>query len=254
MVLACCGCGPGSGVVGSGRGSHGSTSGTPGSGSQSTSATATTATTATSTTGTSGTTAATTGGPSCEGFDDDLDLGPQVTVTVRNEGTEPLYLRTYSCSNSVLEVLDPGGEPVEWRIDPWLPPCSDILEDESCSPPGSSCIWAVLQMDPGGQVEETFAGFALEYARLPDGCALNNGEFCGPGCVIRREPEPGEWTFQVNVATQIDCMQASCECTEPPVNGTCPITDADDIGLPDIHPVGFTVPYPGTSNLEIVLP
>ena len=179
------------------------------------------------------------------------EQGPGVTVTIRNDSAETIYLvEQYYCFGSYLRVLDPADEEIRWRSDGWYIPCEDLAgPTPSCG--GPACLVQSVRLDPGGWWDDLWTGAVYEGHELSQDCAQGDVTTCGPSCYINRTPQDGSWTFEVEALTGLDCGEDCGECEGDVVNGACVIyfEIADQGG--EMSSASASIEYPGTTAATV---
>ncbi|MEZ4442914.1 MAG: hypothetical protein R3B72_27715 [Polyangiaceae bacterium] len=184
----------------------------------------------------------------CESFLD-ATSSQSVTVTVRNDGPDAIYLLGTGCSATVdLELLDDAGDPLPLVAGSCTFSCEDLQEtsaicDAACAAPPA------IMIAPGGSYALSWNGIYGEEAEMPDSCYADP-QSAPDSCLQRIAAPAGNYGFSVTTATSITCADSTCTCT-PDASGSCLI----DFGFPDGEtiPAGATFSYPDELEVTVVL-
>ena len=182
----------------------------------------------------------------CQPFFDE-DAGPTVSIDVRNETAEPIYL--VISLQSPVTIRGPDGTTVHWTAGAWPLSCETLMQGvQFCGICG--CNERTFRITPGGRWSTTWEGLTLERVTLPDGC-WDQGA-CGPDCLVARAPDVGLWTFEVAASTGITCSEGPCECAETLPDGSCVIFDDMVLHDESIRTETAALDYPGATSVELV--
>lgn len=241
MVVVVSACGPQAGSDDGDGSSSATSSGTEDTGSASTSSTMST-TTAGDTSGTTG--------DACSQFVSTREIGPSVTLRVRNDSDAPVWVVPVGCGGAApFELLGLGGESLRWQTGECFPVMCDAFFDAAdcylgcpdCAPPN------VARLDPTKRAESTWSGVSLTSLQMTPECAP--GEECQRECLRADQAPGGEYTLQLTVYT--GCTGA-CECDVPDLDGLCPIWEQAELSEPTTLAVPFS--YADTPEVELVVP
>jgi hypothetical protein len=217
------GCGPDKGGGSSGTG------GSTGSSASSTGGPGTSTTDATPTTGVM----------SCDDYVVEPDeIGPAVAITLRNAGSEPVWLAAVGCAGlPQLAIADGQGEDHYWVGSDCSPTqCQDFLGLDDCSETCNNCGPAsARRLDGGAAVEIVWPGSRVETALMTAACAP--GANCQRECLIARRAEPGVYDIQV---TAFRACTGECACDGPfeqcALWGQVELGEAVDVAVPLMVP------------------
>jgi hypothetical protein len=175
------------------------------------------------------------------------DIGPEVSVTIRNETAAPLYFtQTEFCSALPPFLIRRGAERVDWYVEPCV--SCDAVIDGQCGCPALCAADSVIRIDPGGSYEEAWTGAEAFSATLPAECTT---EGCGDQCTALAQAVDGAYTARANAGTEVTCgMGIPCDCIDTPDDaGWC---SAPGIRAGDQLQVDVDFDYPDTDSVEIV--
>lgn len=199
-----------------------------------------------------GTTAVeTTGEPvDCADFTSTPDIGPAVTVTVRQNGIGPVYWRPHSCAAVipfVVTAID-GGADVPHLVDDCTPQfCDDFVgasacheECPNCAPPGAA------RADIGEIAEGSWSGAWDVPLVMVDQCAAGTG--CQSACLRRDQAPAGRYEIKLEI---FKLCTGGCECDEPDSEGPCNLSGGQQLGYPETFVT--VIDYPAETVAEIVI-
>jgi hypothetical protein len=189
----------------------------------------------------------TTGGSvECDAFVDD-QAGPTVSIDIRNETAETIYLIVPI--HSPVSIRNPSGTEVHWTTGPWPLSCEKLMQGvQICG--NCACNQSTVQIMAGGQWIANWAGLTLEWVTLPDAC-WDQGA-CGPDCLVARAADHGSWTFEVTASSGVSCSEGPCECAEAPTDGSCVIHDPEVLHDESLMTETAILDYPNMTNVELV--
>jgi hypothetical protein len=190
-----------------------------------------------------------TGAPSCEIYDPDPDIGPAVTVTVRHEGTSPIYVIPTGCIGGLaFEIVDAGGGAVPYLLDECEPrTCDGFVASTDCSVSCPNCgAPNAARIDPGATGESGWSGARLIEMELSSACAPASE--CPATCLRPEQAPPG--TYEIRLVGYRTCT-GPCECDGGPPLGVCPLFGGEQ--LSDSIVFGNTIDYPTQTSVELVI-
>jgi hypothetical protein len=180
---------------------------------------------------------------SCEMYDPVLDIGPAVTVTVRHEGSAPIFVVPDGCFGSLaFEIVDSGGIAVPYLLDECEPrTCDGFVASTDCSVSCPNCgAPNAARIDPGATGESGWSGTRLIEMDLSSACAPASE--CPATCLRPEQAPPG--TYEIRLVGYHTCT-GPCECDGvPPLGGE---------QLSDSIVFGNTIDYPTQTSVEIVI-
>lgn len=204
--------------------------------------------------GTGGTGGGTGGGTSvpgsCDDYLSDGDIGPEVTITVRHDGSTPVYFNPVGCGGAFPIAIKPeGGEPFGYRLGECFPViCETFFDLPDCQqgrndcegPPGG-------RIDPAASRDSLWSGVMLTELQMTAECAP--GDMCQSRCL--REDQAPAGTYELELTVYTTCT-GPCDCEGEPTDGVCQIWQYD-AELSDPTTVTATIDYPAQTSAELVL-
>lgn len=209
-----------------------------------------TASTAEDTANPSTATAEESGAPDCSEYASTPDLGPAVTVTVRHEGTTPVFFDPHGCGGALtFAVYDAAGESVPYLLDSECFPdtCEGFVMAADCSVGCNDCAPpSAGRIDVGAVGEGQWPGWQLAQLELSPACAP--AADCPATCVRPDQAPAGAYTIELTVWRT---CTGTCEC-DVPMPGVCGLWTGDE-QLDD--PVTFSamIDYPAQTSVELVI-
>lgn len=193
--------------------------------------------------------------PLCDEFNNHTAVPAPVTILIRNDGSEPIYLgsATGGCSRYIDMLLSRDDENVPFRTDTSCTGTCELLRqgDPACT--DECAVPPLVYIEPGGVYEETWAGTVFERRDMPEGCYANS-EYADNGCQQIVVAPTADYTFTVSAWNDIaDCTEPeTCECT-PDVSGSCAMYNfVTPSGTPRQASASFR--YPDAATIEISVP
>jgi hypothetical protein len=189
------------------------------------------------------------GGLTCDAYASD-ETGPAVTVTIRNDGTVPVFFRPNGCEGAVpLEIRGPDGSPIVWWIadDCWPMLCDDFVGAPDCHLACVDCEGpSGFRLEPGGSTSVVWSGAALESLSMPMECAP--GEACQRDCWRREQAAPGTYAFGLTVHR---ACAGECDCFQPRDAAACQLWTHPELSEP--VEVVTTVEVPARDAVDLVI-
>jgi hypothetical protein len=191
-----------------------------------------------------------TGAASCEMYEPVADIGPAVDITVRHDGTTPVFFDPYGCGGSLtFTITAGGGEPVPYLLDSECTPntCDGFVAASDCFVGCNDCgVPSAGRIDAGGMGDSLWPGRINTELELLAEC-VPEGD-CPDTCQRPEQAPPG--TYEIAFTAYRTCT-GTCEC-DGPSSGICSLWSYDE-ALSD--PVTFraTVDYPTQTAVEIVI-
>jgi hypothetical protein len=191
----------------------------------------------------------TTDAPSCEMYQAPAEIGPAVSISVRHEGTQPLFFQPNGCVGSMVFEISRDGVSVPYLLDGECSPstCDGFVGASDCSVGCNDCAPPNAgRIDPGGMGQSAWPGRRTTELELVDACAP--AADCPATCLRPEQAEPG--SYDITFTAYRTCT-GTCTC-DGPSSGVCGLWSGDE-QLSD--PVTFTVTidYPAETATEIVL-
>jgi hypothetical protein len=191
----------------------------------------------------------TTDAPSCEMYARAPDIGPAVAVSVRHQGTTPLFFQPRGCGGSMVFEITSGGTPVPYLLDGECSPntCDGFVGASDCSVGCNDCAPPTAgRIEPGGVGQSAWPGRRTTELELVDACAP--AADCPDTCLRPDQAEPG--TYEITFTAYRTCT-GTCEC-DGPSSGVCGLWTGDE-QLSDPATFSVTIDYPAQTMAEIVL-
>jgi len=188
------------------------------------------------------------GGGPCDGFEDET-LGDAVSVSIRNDLEEPVFVAVGpGCYVTPVFSLEGPNGPMGLE-GPDCGTCEGAIAG-NCPCPGAPCAnVAFLWLDAGAIFETTWSGATFQSETLPAVCVEHG--LCPAECIRVLASEAGAYTFSVVAATSATgCFEEPCACT--PSDGWCFIDGDGTLGEPHID-AEETIDYPDTTSVELVI-
>jgi hypothetical protein len=186
----------------------------------------------------------TTGSPVCD--PSTPEIPDAVTITIRNDDTEPRYLaETTGCVVGAVFGLTRAGsdQPLSWLVE-HCATCSAAIEG-ACACPAACPVDAAIRIDPGGVYVSQWTGAIATPVELSPECAHPD---CGNQCTAIIEAEPGQYVARVVAGRTIDCGGGACDCVDEQapagwcrVNGTASGEDAITVEREFQYPSGISI-------------
>lgn len=190
----------------------------------------------------------TTGALSCEDYVTEKDeLGAPVEITLRNPGSEPVWIGAVGCGGMPLvAILDAEQEDHNhYGSDCWPVLCQDFLGLDDCQEGCNNCGAAVARrLGPGATLTMNWPGTRAETALMTAECAP--GMNCQRDCLVARKAAAGDYSVEVKA---FHACTGACACDGP--TDSCALWDVVELG----QPVDVAVPlmYPDVTQVEVVL-
>lgn len=195
-------------------------------------------------------TSGSTGADACSEFVSTREIGPSLTLRVRNDGDAPVWVVPVGCGGAVpFEILGLAGQTVRWHYGECFPErCDDFfgatdcyLGCPDCAPP------SVAQLGPAATAQSTWSGVSLTPLQMTPECAP--GEECQRECLREDQAPSGEYTLQLTVYT---ACTGTCDCDNPNPDGLCPMWELAELSDPMELAVPFS--YPDAAEVEVAIP
>jgi hypothetical protein len=192
----------------------------------------------------------TTGVASCDEYASTPDIGPPVAVTVRHDGTAPVFFVPRGCGGALpLVVTDGAGEAIQHVLSEECSPntCEDFLASGDCSVGCNDCAPpSAGRIEPAAMGSTAWPGRILTTLPLTADCAP--AQTCPDTCVRPDQAPAGSYTLQLTV---FRTCTGTCEC-EPGSASLCTLWSFDEELS---SPATFTVAvdYPSQTAAEIVI-
>lgn len=191
-----------------------------------------------------------TGAPACSEYASTPDIGPAVAITVRHEGTAPVFFEPHGCGGALtFAISDAAGTSVPYLLDAECSPntCEGFVQASDCSVGCNDCAPPYAgRIDAGATGEGQWPGQRLEELELSPACAPASD--C-PATCVRPDRAPAG-TYSIELTVWRTCT-GTCEC-DAPTPGVCGLWTGDE-QLDD--PVTFTamIDYPAQTSVELVI-
>jgi hypothetical protein len=186
----------------------------------------------------------------CAQFVSTQDVGPAVTVTLRQDGIGPIYWRPHGCAGVIpfdVTAID-GGDDVPHLLGDCTPElCDDFVgasacheQCPNCSPPGAARI------DVGEVGQGAWSGAWIVPLQMVDQCAA--GTDCQSTCQRRDQAPPGRYEISLEI---FKLCTGGCECDDPTSEGPCNLAGGQQLGYPETFVT--VIDYPAETVAEIVV-
>jgi hypothetical protein len=192
-----------------------------------------------------------TDGPtSCEAFQSTPDIGPAVTVTVRHEGTTPVFFSPHGCEGALtLSITDAAEQAVPYLLNSVCGPntCEGFIDASDCSIVCSDCQTPLAgRIETGAVTDVTWPGRKLTQLDLVAECVSEAADGCTT-CVRPDQAPAGTYTLTLTVWRT---CTGTCECDQPSPE-VCGLWRGEQLA----DPVTFTttVDYPNQTSVELVI-
>ncbi|MCY0995181.1 hypothetical protein OV203_49095 [Nannocystis sp. ILAH1] len=188
----------------------------------------------------------TTGEPDVCADPSDLDIGPAVTLTLRNGGAAPIFLVVDDgCGGQPFSVAPEGGSQLH----------THALACEACATAALQCGCddgcgndEIIQLDPDGRLELVWAGDHFEASPVPSACVE---QFCGfMTCLARRQVAPARLDIVAFATSAVGECGDACTCTAD-AEGWC-VLAGQPAGVQRLAEAQLD--YPAATALELVFP
>ncbi|MCA9649813.1 MAG: hypothetical protein KC501_07890 [Myxococcales bacterium] len=191
---------------------------------------------------------------SCEDYDDTPEIGPAVTVTIRHEGTTPVFFAAHGCGGAVgTTVSDAGGATVPHLLDTECFPntCAGLIDSLDCSIGCNDCAPPRAgRIGPGATTASSWSGRVLTSLSLLPECAPEGS--CPSSCVRQDQAPAGSYTIGLQLWRSCTGTD-DCECDGGgPPSGVCSLWGFDE-QLDDPLTVSATIDYPSQTSVELVI-
>jgi hypothetical protein len=195
----------------------------------------------------------TTGAAICEPFRDQAVAGPAVVVTIENtqDGVVFVLPGPPCTSDPLLQLIDPGGEPVRYRETVCDFSCDDHFAGE-CLCAADCALAPAIRLEPGGVFTYTWSGAVFVPVMPPAACFMMD---CGETCEQQQQAAAGQYAFSTQVGASVPvCTDTPdlCMCTPGP-EGWCELYN---IGAMDIEGAATVVAefaYPDETSVALVV-
>lgn len=188
-------------------------------------------------------------GLACEDYRSAAEVGPAVSVTIRHEGTTPLYVVPVGCGGAIPIAITtrPGDQEVPYHLGECSPVlCDDFLGATDCQQGCNDCVPpGAARIDPGATGEGSWSGAWLVPLEMSSTCAA--GEDCATTCQRQDAAPPGR--YQVGLTIYNTCI-GGCECEEGS-SGVCSLFGGTQLGYPQTFVT--EIDYPAETVAELVL-
>jgi hypothetical protein len=183
--------------------------------------------------------------------EDEPPAGPEVTITLRNERAEAIFVTApFFCADAHLRIDSNGMPPGQWPLGACTPRCTSIVAD-MCECPEVCEIPSLVRIEPGASHEIAWDG-ALFVEHLLD--PVCNACGVAPDCRLGVSAPEGMVLVSATAASAAsECTDAkgapvACECAAD--EGSCmldgTVADPQELGAQAL------LEYPGTTALELV--
>jgi hypothetical protein len=190
------------------------------------------------------------GTPTCDEYASDPDIGPAVAITVRHEGTTPVFFEPHGCGGALTFAISyADGAPVPYLLDSECSPntCEGFLNVPDCSVGCNDCAPPYAgRIDAGATGEGQWLGQWLATRELFPECTL--ADDCPPTCMRADQAPAGTYTIELTVWRT---CTGTCEC-DGPTPGVCGLWTGDE-QLDDPVTFGATIDYPTQTSVELVI-
>ncbi|MCX4243486.1 hypothetical protein [Paraliomyxa miuraensis] len=185
----------------------------------------------------------------CEQYQPAPEIGPAVTISIRHDGTTPVFFSPHGCGGAItIDLTDATGANVPYRLDTECFPntCDGFLEANDCSIGCNNCAPpSAGRIEAGAMTQTQWPGRVLTTLELTPACAPE-GE-CPGSCVRPDQAPAGAYTVELTVWRT---CTGTCEC-EPPAQEVCSLWNDEQL----TDPVTFTamLDYPTQTSVELVI-
>jgi hypothetical protein len=188
------------------------------------------------------------GSASCNEYLDEAQV-QEVTITIRNNGSDIIYLGGEGCSSEILLSLAGADGELPWRSGGCGFSCEDLQQHSGVC--AADCAMPpVVRVDPGGSYELSWTGRHLQQQSMPDGC-FDEPQYAGEGsCQSHVVAAAGDYTLSAYAWLQTGCVDTTCDC-QPDANGSCRMEGFASTDGPGIQADGV-VSYPSATSMELV--
>jgi hypothetical protein len=186
--------------------------------------------------------------PVCEQYQSS-EVGPSVTLTIRNESSQPVFFRPDQRELSILSTAD--DTEITWMPAHCTSPCEELLVAEQCYPedcPDGGIPAEGVRLEVDGALEYVWRGAALETLQASHACAP--GIDCQHSCYRREQAPAGGYVLATKLYRS--CVgDELCECDSPD-SESCELWDWDVV-LENPEDVSVVIDYPTDTNPELVI-
>lgn len=190
------------------------------------------------------------GGGACAEYDDAVPV-PEVKVSLRNDGSVPVFLLhvNFCAPVQLVEISGPDAAPAfQWMDDVCDFTCGEAI-DGSCGACPPFCPEdKILMIAPGGTHSFAWTGSVFTQTALSLECGAAE---CGDSCLKVTQAADGDYTLVARASTSaIVCTDPNvCTCT-PNDEGWCDV-QASGIGA-ELRLAEGTLEYPGEQDITLV--
>lgn len=191
-----------------------------------------------------------TGAAGCSEYASTPDIGPAVVVTVRHEGTTPVFFAPHGCGGAItFAITDAAGQSVPYLLSAECSPntCDGFVGATDCSVGCNDCAPpSAGRIDAGAEGESQWPGHWLAELELLEACAP--AVDCPATCVRPDQAPAGTYAIELTV---FRTCTGTCEC-DVPGPSVCGLWTGDE-QLDE--PVTFTamIDYPAQTSVELVI-
>jgi hypothetical protein len=191
-----------------------------------------------------------TGVPSCDEYSSTPDIGPAVAITVRHEGTAPVFFAPNGCGGALsFAISDAAGNSVPYLLAAECSPntCEGFVSAPDCSVGCNDCAPpSAGRIEAGAVGEGEWPGRWLAQLELSAACAPADG--CPTTCVRPDQAPAGTYTIELTVWRT---CTGTCEC-DAPGSGVCGLWTGDE-QLDDPAVFSAMIDYPAQTSVELVI-
>ena len=183
----------------------------------------------------------------CEQYQPTPEIGPAVTISIRHDGTAPVYFAPHGCGGAItVAITDASGQSVPYLLDGECFPntCDGFVGAADCSVGCNNCAPPYAgRLEAGATAEAQWPGRVLTSLELVDACAPASD--CPDTCVRPDQAPAGTYALELTVWRT---CTGTCECDPP--QDVCGLWNGDE-QLAD--PVTFTamLDYPAQTSVEL---
>lgn len=192
----------------------------------------------------------TSGGDACSEYEDVISV-PEVKISLRNDGSTPVFLfHVHFCAPvQLVEISGPDAAPAfQWMDDICDFTCGEAI-DGSCGACPPFCPEdKVLMIAPGGTHSFAWTGSVFTQTALSLECGAAE---CGDSCLKVSQAPDGDYALVARASTSaIICADPNaCTCT-PNAEGWCDVL-ASGIGA-ELRLAEATLDYPDQQDITLV--
>lgn len=179
------------------------------------------------------------------------EVGPEVTVHLKNDGASPIFVdrRVFCSAADPFSIVSPGGETLHTGLGLCDFSCAVVLAEDCGCQAGCGDPGRVVQIDPGVTYTVAWSGEHWADATLPAECVGT----CGESCLAREQAPAGMYKVVARASGQVEGCD-DCGCVGDSAGDSIGWCEIEGARAGEEVVVEGALDYPAQTEITLVFP